>query len=63
MLPEFMSNGTTKHLLIEIDRLMYLEVNLPNSIPIYGHYAETWSKKNFRKNDMILRILRVLIKC
>lgn len=60
---EFMSKGTTSHLLNEIHRLMYHDVILPNTIPIFGHYTESWSKKNFRKNDMILRILRILIKC
>ncbi len=63
LFPEFMSIGTTSHLLNEVHRLMYHDVVLPNTIPIYGHYAETWSMKNYRKNDLILRILRVLIKC
>jgi hypothetical protein len=63
LLPEFMSMGTTNHLLNEIHRLMYHDVILPNTVPIFSHYAETWSKKNFRKNDMIMRILRILIKC
>ncbi|HKL99493.1 MAG TPA: hypothetical protein VJZ06_06260 [Mobilitalea sp.] len=63
LFPEFMSKGTTSHLLNEIHRLMYHDVILPNTIPIFGHYAETWSKKNFRKSYMILRILRMLIKC
>lgn len=63
LFPEFMSMGTTKHLLNEIHRLMYYDVILPNTVPIFNHYAETWSKKNFRKNDLILRILRILIKC
>lgn len=60
---EFMSMGTTNHLLNEIHRLMYHDVILPNTVPIFGHYAETWSIKNLRKYDMILRILRILIKC
>lgn len=63
LFPEFMSMGTTKHLLNEIHRLMYSEVTLHNSNPIFGHYSETWSKRNYRKHDMILRILRLLIKC
>jgi hypothetical protein len=26
------------------------------------HYSESWAKGNARKNDMILRILRILTK-
>ena len=60
---EFMSMGTTNHLLNEIHRLMEQDVKLPSAAPIFGHYCETWSKKNMRRNDLILRILRLLIKC
>ena len=63
LFPEFMSMGTTNHLLDEIHRLMYNEVSLPKVSPIFGHYSETWSNKLSRKNDMILRILRILMKC
>jgi hypothetical protein len=63
LFPEFMSTGTSNHLLNEIHRLMYDDVSLPSTSPIFGHYSETWSNKNCRRNDMILRILRILIKC
>jgi hypothetical protein len=63
LFPEFMSLGTTNHLLNEIHRLMYHDIELPNSHPIFGHYSESWSKMQTRKNDMILRILRILMKC
>lgn len=63
LFPEFMNRATTSHLLNEIHRLMYNDVLLPNTSPIYGHYSESWSKREFRKNDLILRILRVLMKC
>ncbi len=63
LFPEFMSKRTTEHLLNEIHRLIYHDVILPNTIPLFGHYSKTWSKANYRKNDRILRILRILIKC
>lgn len=63
LFPEFMNMGTTKHLLNEIHRLMHSGVILPNTSSVFGHYSETWSKRNNRKYDMILRILRILIKC
>lgn len=63
LFPEFMSKGISDHLLNEIHRLMYNDVTLPNPIPVFGHYSETWTKKNLRRNDLILRILRILIKC
>lgn len=63
LFPEFANHGIAEHLWNEIQRLMYQDVILPNSMPMFGHYSETWSKKNLRKNDMILRILRILIKC
>lgn len=61
LFPEFMNRGTADHLINEVHRLMYSDVLLPNASPLFGHYSETWSSKNSRKNDMILRILRVLI--
>lgn len=63
LFPEFMSLGTSSHLLNEIHRLMYDDVLLPKTGPIFGHYSETWLNKIFRRNDMILRILRILMKC
>jgi hypothetical protein len=63
LFPEFMNMGTTDHLLNEIHRLMCDDVVLPNASPIIGHYSESWMSENARKNDMILRILRILIKC
>lgn len=63
LFPEFMSMGTSNHLINEIHRLMYENVSLPKTSPIFGHYSETWSNRISRRNDMILRILRVLIKC
>jgi hypothetical protein len=63
LFPEFMSMGASVHLRNEIHRLMYDNVALPKASPISGHYSETWLNKNARRNDLILRILRVLIKC
>ena len=63
LFPEFMEADIYSHLLSEIARLMNEEVRLPPSHPIMGHYAENWRDKNARKNDMLLRILSVLVKC
>lgn len=63
LFPEFMSKGVADHLLKEIHRLMEQDVALPNPSPIFGRYSESWSKKSMRRNDLILRILRILIKC
>lgn len=60
---EFMKRGAANHLINEIYRLMYADILLPAAGPIFGHYSEAWSGKNNRKNDLILRILRILIKC
>jgi hypothetical protein len=63
LFPDLMSKRTSNHLLNEISRLMDSDVLLPATNPIFGHYSETWSNRKFRRNDMILRILRVLMKC
>lgn len=63
LFPEFMNKGISSHLLDEIHRLMYNDITLPNAQSIFSHYSENWSKKQLRKNDMILRILRILVKC
>ena len=60
---EFMKNNMLTHLIGEVNRLMNDDVKLPPAHPITGHYAESWRDKNARKNDMILRILRLLVKC
>lgn len=60
---EFMKDDVFPHLICEINRIMTDGVKLPAAHPITGHYAESWRDKTARKNDMILRILRILIKC
>jgi len=69
LFPEFMNKGITGHLLHEIHRLMTEDVALPAAtslphkyLPITGHYAEKRGNKNARNSDLILRILRILIK-
>ena len=62
LFPEFMAQGNAAHLLHEIHRLMAGDVTLPPVTPIFGHYAEKWTGKNARQNDLILRILRILVK-
>lgn len=60
---EFMRHGIYEHLQTEIKRLLEDEIKLPPAQPIIGHYAESWRDKYSRKNDMIIRILRVLTRC
>jgi len=61
LFPEFMEQGALKHLLHEIDRLINDDVTIPKYSTT--HYAESWRDKNKRKNDLILRITRLVIKC
>ena len=60
---EFMENDIFTHLIGEVKRIMTDDITLPPAHPITGHYAESWRDKNARKNDMIIRILRILVKC
>lgn len=62
LFPEFMNTGASEHLLQEIRRLMTGGVALPPAAPIVGHYAETWRAKSARRHDLMLRMLRVLVK-
>ena len=60
---EFARDDVVPHLIGEVNRIMIDDVKLPPAHPITSHYAESWRDKNTRKNDMILRILRLLVKC
>lgn len=62
LFPEFMDSGIYFHLFNEMLRLKNEDVKLPVSTGLTGHYSENWIKEN-RKNDLLLRILRILIKC
>lgn len=59
---EVINTDVYHHLISEIGRLMSDEVLLPPARPITGHYSESWRDKDVRMNDMILRIVRILIK-
>ena len=63
LFPDFIKNEIFTHLIGEVNRMMINDIELPPTHPIAGHYAESWRDKNTRKNDMILRILRLLTKC
>ena len=63
LFPEFIHSQIVSHLYGEINRLIYEHVALPPASSISGHYSESWNNKNARKNDMILRIARLLSKC
>lgn len=62
LFPEFMKDKVYPHLVNEVERVLSGGVTLPPAHPITGHYAESWRDKSARKNDMGLRILRLLIK-
>lgn len=62
LFPEFMAEGAYGHLLGEIYRLMDGGVCLSAAPQVFGHYCESWKERNSRKNDLILRILRLLKK-
>jgi hypothetical protein len=61
LFPEFMKDDVLPHLINEVGRLMTEEISIPPSYNV--RYCESWRDKSARKNDMILRILRVLVKC
>jgi len=61
LFPEFMKDEAFPHLLNETYRLINDDVAIPVSYKI--RYAESCRNKNKRKNDIILRILRLLVKC
>lgn len=61
LFPEFMEKEAFQHLIHEVDRLIHDDAALPGSYNL--RYAESWRDKSARKNDVILRILRVLVKC
>jgi len=63
LFPEFMCGRTVNHLYNEINRLIYGDVIFPPVSGITGHYSENWSSQHARRNDMILRIARILVKC
>ena len=58
---EFMAGDILTHLMNETKRLINDDVTIPASYNV--RYSESWRDKNARKNDMILRIFRVLVKC
>ena len=60
---EFMQQGALHHLQSEAKRLMTKEIILPTAHPVYGHYSESWRTKDKHRYDLLLRILRLLIKC
>lgn len=60
---ERMREDVYTHLYQEGICMISNDVKLPPAHPITGHYAEGWKEKGVRKNDLILRILRILRKC
>ncbi len=62
LFPELMAQGAREQLMKEADRLMCQEIKLPPTHPVYGHYSESWRNKENRRYDLLLRILRLLVK-
>lgn len=62
LFPEFMRQGAYEHLLNEAERLMNQKISLPPAHPVFGHYSESWRSKEKRSYDLLLRILRLLVK-
>lgn len=62
LFPEFMEQNTQQQLLQEAERLMNQEIELPPTHPVYGHYSDSWRDKDNRRYDLLLRILRLLMK-
>ena len=60
---EFMADDVFEHLLGEVNRLMAGAVKLPPAHAITGHYAESWRNRGVRECDLIIRILRLLVRC
>lgn len=60
---EFMKEEILLHLIREIERLMDGDVKLPAAHSITGHYTESWKEKEARRNDLILRIMCIVVKC
>jgi hypothetical protein len=58
---EFMKDSVLPHLFNEADRLIYGDVDLSHIRT--SRYADSWRDKNKCKNDIILRIARILVKC
>lgn len=58
---EFMKDDALPHLLNETDRLINKDVTIPASYN--ERYAESWHDKSYRKTDIMLRIIRVIVKC
>lgn len=59
---EFMELDVPSHLARELNRIIVDTVKLTAAPTVTGRYAESWRDKNFRNNDLILRITRILAK-
>lgn len=60
---QFMKEDVYSALILETNKLINDEVNVPSSNYVVGKYTENQRNSKARKNDLILRILRILIKC
>jgi len=60
---EYVINEIYPHLLGETDKLLKDKITLPKAHPINNRYSEKNKDKNAQKNDLLLRILRLLVKC
>lgn len=59
---EYINQEIYGHLLGEINKLMNGDTMLPDMKPIFGHYAESYRDREMKKSDLILRMMRILVK-
>lgn len=62
LFPEYINREIYGHLLGEINKLMNGDTMLPDMKPIFGHYAESYRDREMKKSDLILRMMRILVK-
>ena len=66
LFPQFMNDKIAPHLLELCDRLIDERDNIaiyPNKYGHIGRYSESWKLPQFKKRDLLLRIIRILNKC
>lgn len=63
LFPLFMKEKALPHLYNQINRLINDDITFPPFTGVIGHYSESWRNRDKRKNDMLLRIARIIVKC
>lgn len=63
LFPEYAKPVIVPHLLNEMRRLRTEEIHLPSSGQIIGRYSENTRTRDAGRNDLLLRMVRILNKC